>query len=546
MYKGRQVEANVYCTLTRWSRATVYDFQVIRTRRDVTLFDVQFLRTDERKLALVANRSYVRSGMTSPTKSPLHALILGGGVAGTTCAATLAACHPGISITLVDPAPAIKIASTVSRITSTASDINITSQAPESWCEKHGICFIQGVASHLTSNAVHLADGETYAFNVCCVATGASPILPQGLKDSSFADFVYMLRDNDSVDRVKRRLAGARRVVVVGAGGIAMEVVHEVEDCDVFWVVKGHIGGSFFEAGLGALIAGVNHKGVSSTDREAREKRDGGHGETEKLTGSGSGVGPDWLGARDGPVLLNRDGETIAETSGGRLHAAGGSKNLKVINAEVRKLMHAGRKEGGIEVHLSDGMSVQCDMIIVGAGVHPNTEWLRGSELRLDAEDMGIVTKCGSMQTTLRNVYAAGDCTHMIDGGESWTQMRVWSQAFVAGRAAGMEMGRIAGGEGYAGLEFEVFAHATRFFGKRVVLLGRFEGVENHGKTYERVGDGEIIRVHVVHGRVRGAVLVGDTDCAEVFENLIISGLDVAFLGDRIVDKDVELDEFFD
>ena len=87
------------------------------------------------------------------------------------------------------------------------------------------------------------------------------------------------------------------------------------------------------------------------------------------------------------------------------------------------------------------------------------------------------------------SVFAAGDCASVLwpneqpdgehgDGGSAaalWFQMRLWSQARTQGFFAALCMaGHVDELDG--GCNFELFAHASRFFGHSVVLLGRFNG----------------------------------------------------------------------
>lgn len=53
-------------------------------------------------------------------------------------------------------------------------------------------------------------------------------------------------------------------------------------------------------------------------------------------------------------------------------------------------------------------------------------------------------------------------------------------------------------------------------------------------------------QVILVDGRLRGAMLVGDTSLAETFENLILSATDVSTLGDELLSRDVDIEDFFD
>jgi hypothetical protein len=43
-----------------------------------------------------------------------------------------------------------------------------------------------------------------------------------------------------------------------------------------------------------------------------------------------------------------------------------------------------------------------------------------------------------------------------------------------------------------------------------------------------------------------GAVLIGETDLEETFENLILDGLDLSCYGPDLLDPDVEIDHMFD
>jgi hypothetical protein len=48
------------------------------------------------------------------------------------------------------------------------------------------------------------------------------------------------------------------------------------------------------------------------------------------------------------------------------------------------------------------------------------------------------------------------------------------------------------------------------------------------------------------HPHPQGAVLIGDTDLEETFENLILAQLDLSSYGPDLLDPDAELDHIFD
>ncbi len=192
------------------------------------------------------------------------------------------------------------------------------------------------------------------------------------------------------------------------------------------------------------------------------------------------------------------------------------------------------------------------------------------------------------------------------EGSPHWFQMRLWSQArtmgmYAAHAAAGLvdELG--------SGMNFELFTHMSNFFGHKIVLLGQFNGqnlthdqqeelrtrvvtaeqictketgfalaqarskqktiqssvtekvlpvnsvpahstdptVEDHSiKVLFRVSEEECIKIVLKHGRVVGAMLIGDTDLEETFENLILSQLEVSSLD--LLDPEFDLEDYFD
>ena len=56
----------------------------------------------------------------------------------------------------------------------------------------------------------------------------------------------------------------------------------------------------------------------------------------------------------------------------------------------------------------------------------------------------------------------------------------------------------------------------------------------------------QYVRVLLLRGRMMGAVLVGETDLEETFENLILDGVDLSRFGPHLIDPDVDLEDYFD
>ena len=103
--------------------------------------------------------------------------------------------------------------------------------------------------------------------------------------------------------------------------------------------------------------------------------------------------------------------------------------------------------EGGrvASVELSDGTSIAADVVVVGIGVIPNTEWLEGSGLEIDN---GVV--CDETLLAAPGITAAGDVARWPNRRFGET-MRVehWDNAIEQGIAAARRL--LAGGWGQSG-----------------------------------------------------------------------------------------------
>lgn len=56
----------------------------------------------------------------------------------------------------------------------------------------------------------------------------------------------------------------------------------------------------------------------------------------------------------------------------------------------------------------------------------------------------------------------------------------------------------------------------------------------------------EYIKLIIQNNRIIGAMLIGDTDLEEVYENLILNELDISSYGMSLLDPDIDLEDYFD
>jgi NADPH-dependent 2,4-dienoyl-CoA reductase/sulfur reductase-like enzyme len=88
-------------------------------------------------------------------------------------------------------------------------------------------------------------------------------------------------------------------------------------------------------------------------------------------------------------------------------------------------------------VTLEGGEVIPADLVVVGIGVTPNTDWLKGSGVTLHERDGGIVCD-ETLSTGLPGVYAAGDVVHFPNQLFDDTVMRLehWTNANEQGTLA--------------------------------------------------------------------------------------------------------------
>ncbi|TNM91400.1 hypothetical protein fugu_019780 [Takifugu bimaculatus] len=138
----------------------------------------------------------------------------------------------------------------------------------------------------------------------------------------------------------------------------------------------------------------------------------------------------------------------------------------------------------------------------------------------------------------------AGNCSPL------WHQMRLWTQARQMGWYAGRCLAAQALSEPIElDFCFELFTHITKFFNYKVVLLGKFnaQGLgSDHELLVRCTKDREYVKVVLSGGRMLGAVLIGETDLEETFENLILNQMDLTPYGEDLLNPNIDIEDYFD
>lgn len=112
------------------------------------------------------------------------------------------------------------------------------------------------------------------------------------------------------------------------------------------------------------------------------------------------------------------------------------------------------------------GLEIDTDMVILGTGVRPNTDFLEGSGIELGVKN--CIHVGNTMQTSKTNVYAVGDCTddfNLVTNRYSWAPMG--STANKEGRCAAIN---ISGG--HCSFDGIMNSTITKFFDYTISIIG--------------------------------------------------------------------------
>ena len=157
---------------------------------------------------------------------------------------------------------------------------------------------------------------------------------------------------------------------------------------------------------------------------------------------------------------------------------------------------------------LSGGDTVEFDILITAVGVRPNTELISDAGGKVAR---GIVTNKAQM-TSIKNVYAAGDCTvsHDVSSGSDKI-LALLPNAYKQGEVAGINM---AGGK--AVYENAIPMNAIGFFGLHMITAGSYEG-----KTYIKKSGSQYKCIYYSDDVLKGYILIGDVSNAGIYTNMI-------------------------
>lgn len=166
------------------------------------------------------------------------------------------------------------------------------------------------------------------------------------------------------------------------------------------------------------------------------------------------------------------------------------------------------QKFEGNTAYLKSGKEIAFDILVVAVGVRPNVELVKDAGGKVGR---GILTD-DRQETSLKDVYAAGDCTESYDiTAQTSRILALLPNAQFQGACAGANM---AGGEVH--FTNAVPMNAIGFFGSHILTAGSYFGdtyVEKSGDTYKKLFYSE--------NKLNGFILVNKPEKAGIYTSLL-------------------------
>ena len=163
--------------------------------------------------------------------------------------------------------------------------------------------------------------------------------------------------------------------------------------------------------------------------------------------------------------------------------------------------------------HMQNGEDVPFDVLVLAVGVRPNTALVKDA----DGEVGRGIRVNVRLETSLTDVYAAGDCTEMLDISSGKEKiMALLPNAYMQGFTAGKNM---AGGTGVFNTAIPM--NSIGFFGLHCHTAGTQFSAEEGGTVYEEKDSTHIKRLFVRGNKLTGFMMLGHMHRTGIYTALI-------------------------
>ena len=207
-------------------------------------------------------------------------------------------------------------------------------------------------------------------------------------------------------------------------------------------------------------------------------------------------------------------GVTVVDLADRVLPSVLDTESAEIIEAHltsqgmVLKLETSITEIGDMEVTLSDGELLPYDILILAVGTRPEMSLVEQAGGKVER---GIVTD-DHQQTSLKDIYAAGDCTQSYDiTSQTAKNMAILPNAYLQGEVAGQNM---AGGSAVYEKAFPV--NSMGLLGLYMLTAGSRIGESITVKT-----DESYKKFYTKDGVLKGYIIIGNCDRGGIYTDMI-------------------------
>ncbi|KAK9888439.1 hypothetical protein WA026_000687 [Henosepilachna vigintioctopunctata] len=333
-------------------------------------------------------------------------VVIGGGIAGVSCAETLSILDSKCSVILISESALIKTAVNILAVTKTLTSFEVKEDAFENLCSKFpNIRIIHDILLKVNSE-VHTIETKSHLiikYDYLCICTGAFPkLIPQ----ATIYPEIIGIRDTDSVEILIEKLSKTRKIAIVGNGGIATELIYQIKNMEIHWIIKDkHISSTFVDPGAAEFFESALSRDKKDDNVHVSKRM---RYSEYSMPKSGAALGPDWY----------RNLCITGIKTGGKEVVVHYETEVQCVNKNIDMEC--------LEIMLTSGKKINCDAIISATGVKANLGFTHNLELT----EEGFIKVDEFMKTSLKDVYAAGDvCSADWEPAKHWFQMKLWTQA---------------------------------------------------------------------------------------------------------------------
>lgn len=193
-----------------------------------------------------------------------------------------------------------------------------------------------------------------------------------------------------------------------------------------------------------------------------------------------------------------------------------------ILDDGASEVIKAHLEDNGINLYLSDsvkkfegnkailasGTEIEFDALVLAVGVRANTSLVKDAGGKV-GRGITVNEKC---ETSLKDIYAAGDCTESVDCCDGNVKvMAILPNAYIQGECAGKNM---SGEDSTVGKLIP--ENSIGLFGKHMITAGNYTG-----EVYFDNSNGNYKKLFYSENKLNGFILIGDISKAGIYTSLI-------------------------